>query len=215
MTERFPNNSRFGAKPAKEPDRPEPEKKGKVIEGTAMKRKKGLGEKFSETFVKGDIHDVGKHILNDILIPSAIETVGAMGHNLVDGMIYGDDAPSRSANKRRRNLERTSIDRGTGREERRRKAQSIHNKRSLIFDDIIVDSREEADLVLNELKDDIYDYKRATVSSLYRAVGWDNYIDYTTDDYGWYDLDGVRPIQVRVDNETKWTLNLPRAEYLD
>lgn len=217
MSERFPNNSRFGAARERQPSEEKIEpKKEKVIEGTAMRRKRPMGEKFRDVFVQGDVKSVGSHILNDILIPSAIETLGDMGHNLVDGMIYGDDAPARSRSRRRRNMAResTSIDWGTGRGSKR-PYQAIHNRRSLSFDDVIVDTYDEAILVLDELQEDIEEYGQARVSTLYRAVGWDNYVDYTTDGYGWFNLNGVRPVQVRVDGETKYTLNLPRAEQLE
>ena len=212
MGERFPNNSHFGAVEKKEE---QPQRPKKVINGTAKKIKKPLSQKMAETFVKGDVTDVGKHLVQDILIPSAIETLGDMGHNLVDGIIYGDDAPARSRSRSKRNrTERTSIDRGTGRSDRRNR-QISHNKKSLSFDDVLVDTREEAKLVIAELREAIEDYDQARVSDLYYAVGWDNLIDYTTDQYGWYELDeSVRPIQVRVDGEIKFTISLPKAEYL-
>ena len=217
MSERFPNNSRFGAVKARqseEKEKIEP-KTEKVIEGTAMRRKRPVGEKIKDTFVQGDIHSVGEHLLWDILIPSAKETLADMGHNLVDGMIHGDDAPARSRSRRRRNMTResTSIDRGTGRGSRRG-YQDLHDRRSLYFDDIIVNDEDEADAVLSELKEDIEEYGSAKVTTLYSAIGWDNYIDHTTDDYGWYDLSKAYSVAVRVEGEWKRLIKLPKAEYI-
>lgn len=215
MGERFQNNS-FNAKRAQAREE-EPKKEElaprKVIDGEAKKIKKGLGQKFLETFVQGDITDVAGHIVNDILIPSAIETIGDMGHNLVDGMIYGDDAPARSRSRRSRNRERTSIDRGTGRSTRDREKARQHARRTLNFDDIWLETREEAAMVLEELQSRIDDYDRATVADLYDAVGWDH--DYTESKYGWYDLDQARIIRVRGAEGYGYSLELPKAELLD
>lgn len=215
MGERFQNNS-FNAKRAQAREE-EPKKEElaprKVIDGEAKKIKKGIGQKFLDTFVQGDITDVAGHIVHDILIPSAIETIGDMGHNLVDGMIYGDDAPARSRSRRSRNRERTSIDRGTGRSTRDRDRARQHNRRTLNFDDIFLDTREEAAMVLEELQSRIDDYDRATVADLYDAVGWDH--DYTEGKYGWYDLDQARIIRVRGSEGYGYSLELPKAELLD
>lgn len=214
--QRFPNNAGMalsrGERPVKTETAPvEAPKTKKVISGTASKVKKPLGKKIQETFIQGDITEVTRHIVQDIIIPSAIDTVREMGYNLIDGMLYGDDAPS-ARRSRRRNRERTSIDRGTG----RNSAPARHNRRSLYFDDVTVDTWEEADLVIQELRECIEDYDRpARVTDLYSAVGWDSLIDFTTDGYGWTDLRGVRPVQVRVDGETKWAISLPKAQPLE
>ena len=215
MGERFQNHS-FNAKIANAREE-EPKKEElaprKVIDGEAKKIKKGLGQKFLETFVQGDITDVAGHIVHDILIPSAIETIGDMGHNLVDGMIYGDDAPARTRSRRSRNRERTSIDRGTGRSTRDANRARQHARRTLNFDDIWLETREEAAMVLEELQSRIDDYDRATVADLYDAVGWDH--DYTESKYGWYDLDQARIIRVRGAEGYGYSLELPKAELLD
>lgn len=216
MGERFPNNSSFNATRSKAREE-EPKKEEiaprKVINGEAKKIKKSVGKKFADTFIQGDISDVAGHIVHDILIPSAIETIGDMGHNLVDGMIYGDDAPARTRSRRSRSRERTSIDRGTGRSTRDRERARMHNRRTLNFDDIFLDTREEAAMVLEELQGRIEDYDRVTVADLYDAVGWDH--DYTESKYGWYDLESARIIRVRGADGYGYSLDLPKAEQLD
>jgi len=212
MGERFPNNSSFNATRKREEEPKEEIVSRKVITGEAKKVKKSLSTKFLDTFVQGDITDVAKHIVSDILIPSAIETMGDMGHNLVDGMIYGDEAPSRGRRRRNRDRERTSIDRGTGRS-RNRDRERLHNRRTLNFDDIFLDTREEAGMVLEELQGRIEDYDRCTVADLYDAVGWDH--DYTESKYGWYDLESAKIIRVRGADGYGYSIDLPKAELLD
>lgn len=215
MGERFPNNSSFNAaRRHQEEDKPKEELvQRKVISGEAKKIKKGIGQKLADIFIQGDIKDVASHIVQDILLPSAIETIGDMGHNLVDGMIYGDDTPARRRSSRSRNRERTSIDRGTGRSANRERERRQHNRRTLNFDDIFLDTREEAVMVLDELQSRISDYERVTVADLYDAVGWDH--DYTESKYGWYDLDGARIVRVRGAEGYGYSLDLPKAEPLD
>lgn len=218
MGERFPNNSSFNA--TRNNSRKIEEKKDpeviKKLDSPAMKIKTPLSRKFMDTFVQGDLSDVIKHIVQDILIPSAIETIGDMGHNLVDGMIYGDDAPARRRGRRYRSREVSSIDR-IGVRGAKSREQAIHNRRSLRFDDIALKTYEDASTAISELSLIIEEYRRpATVTDLYSIIGWDNYIDHTTDRYGWYEIDRrVRPIPIWVDGEEKWTINLPKAEYIE
>lgn len=217
MGERFPNNSSFnaGRHTEREVEKREPEAI-KKLDSPAMKIKTPLSKKFMDTFVQGDISDVVSHIIHDILIPSAIETIGDMGHNLVDGMIYGDDAPRRR-NRRYRTEGRSSLDRTVGTRGARSREQMVHNRRSLRFDDIALNDYDDAEAAIAELRMIIEEYNRpATVTDLYSIISWDNYIDHTTDRYGWYQIDKrVRPIRIWVDGEEKWTINLPKAEYLD
>lgn len=218
MGERFQNNS-FNAKRSAERElieKKEPVEAIKKIDSPAMKIKQPLSKKFMDTFIQGDITDVVSHIVHDILIPSAIETIGDMGHNLVDGMIYGDDAPRRRS-RRYRTEGRSSLDRGSSVRGARSREQALHNRRSLHFDDIALNDYDDAIACIQELKMIIEEYDRpATVTDLYSIISWDNYIDHTTDRYGWYKIDNrVRPIRIYVDGEEKWTINLPKAEYLD
>lgn len=218
MSKEFPNNSGMALTRGRREEPPEEDvndirEPKKVISGTAKKHKKSLGQKISETFVHGDIQDVATHLVQDILIPSAIETVAEMGHNLVDGMIYADDAPARKRSKSSRNRERTSIDRGTGRSSRRDQERRLHNRRTLNFDDIFLETRGEAEMVLDELQERIVAYDQATVADLYDAVGWDH--DYTESKYGWTDLSGARIIRVRGDGGFGYSIALPKAEQLD
>ena len=218
MSKEFPNNSGMALTRGRREEPPEEEvndirEPKKVISGTAKKHKKSLGQKISETFVRGDIQDVATHLVQDILIPSAIETAAEMGHNLVDGMIYAEDAPARRRSKSSRNRERTSIDRGTGRNSRRGQERRLHNRRTLNFDDIYLKTRGEVELVLDELNEKIDTYDRASVADLYDAVGWDH--DYTETKYGWTDLSDARIIRVRGDDGWGYSIALPKAEQLD
>ena len=214
----FPNNSGMaltrGRREEPEEEITEVREPKKVISGTAKKHKKSLSQKFAETFIQGDIEDVGKHLVKDILIPSAIETLADMGHNFVDGMVYNADAPAISRSRRNRARERTSIDRGTGRNSinRDRDRERMHNRRTLNFDDIFLETRGEAEMVLDELNERIDAYEQATVADLYDAVGWDH--DYTEAKYGWTDLSDARIIRVRGDGGYGYSISLPKAEHL-
>lgn len=200
----------------KEPEKAEP------LGVEAKKHKKTLGQKFSETFIKGDISDVGAHIVKDILLPSAVETLGDMGHNLVDGMIYGEgNAPSRSY-RSRQTRERSSLDRGRRNRsgvpvrEERSSRRSTRSSRDFSLDDIWVDSRAKAVKIRDDMVDRIDVYGHAKVSDLYDALEWD--WDYPKFDWGWYDLSYDNTKIYRVyDKEFGWgyTVEFPKPVYLE
>jgi hypothetical protein len=209
MAERkFPNNSVEGRRERE--DEPKPEKK---ISGEVVKRKKSLGVKMKETFITGDFSSVISDGIQNLVIPSLIETFDELCHNFIDGMIYGNDAPvsgsrRRGRSGRRRTTERTSYDQASKRKSPKRGS----NIRNLYLDDIGFDDKVEADIVYEELLSDLEERGEVYVKNLYRTLGWD--IDYTFDDYGWTDLHGMHVEYGRVDGEQKWFLCLPKLEYL-
>lgn len=219
MAERkFQNNSGLAVtRSGKEPEKQISEPAAKhVVTTDVVKRKKSLGEKVKDTFIQGDINDVGAHIMQDILIPTAIETIRDMGYNLIDGMIYGKDAPSKGYKSRnRRNIARPSYNdtpnRPNGANGASRRSQG--HVRGLYIDDIGFVDYVEADMVLQDLASEIEEYGFVYAKVLYNELNWQK--DYTIEDYGWTDLRKAK-IEFGRDEEgnKKYFLCLPKLEYL-
>ena len=218
MEERYPNNSKFQDRP-RAIDNPVDDVHAvsgnkKVIKGTAQKGKKTLSQKFSETFTPGDIHEVTDHLVRDIFIPNVIDVMSDMLHSFIDGMIFGEDAPRtpyRGSRKRNKgsNIPFSSISTGNS----QRRAQTAHGRRTFDFDQILLDSRGEAQLVLDEMNERIDAYDKCTVADLYDAVGWDH--DYTERKYGWYDISSAKITRVHTSDGYKFGLILPRPEVVE
>lgn len=180
----------------------------KVIKGKAVKKKKGLGKKFSETFLSEDRGTVGEYLIFDVLIPAAKDTLTDLVGKGLEMMLYGDarSSPSRSRASGRggyRSYSKYS-------ETPRKKPQiSTRDRRQLYFDDVLLETRGDAERALDYLLDRIDAYDVATVADFYDAVEVTS--DYTDSKYGWYDLGDAYVKRVR----DGYTIVLPRAEYLD
>ena len=76
------------------------------------------------------------------------------------------------------------------------------------FDEIILDTRREAEEVLSRLYDILSKYEVVTVSDLYDLTGIDS--NYTDQDWGWTELRGSQIVNVR----NGYLLDLPKPEPL-
>lgn len=83
--------------------------------------------------------------------------------------------------------------------------RSVYN-----FDDIVVESRGEAERVLDVLLAQIEDYGEATIADFYELVGVTGN-GYTDRSYGWKDLRSAYISKVR----DGWLFNMPRCVELD
>jgi hypothetical protein len=206
----FPSNSH---REKEETKKEETKKVNKVVTGVVVQRKKSLGKKFVETFIGEDINNVGAYILYDVLIPAAKDTIADIVKGGIEMLLF----PSEKRNNRTRreggksyvsyNNFSSSRDRDR-REERRTISQQGRARHN--FDEIILESRGDAEEVLNCLVDLTIDYGQATVADLYDAVGMTG--NFTDNKYGWTDLSSASASRTR---NGGYVLNLPKPVLLD
>lgn len=206
----YPSN-----KPNPEPEKAEPKKVERVVEGKVVRRKKPLGKRLKEWFVIGNIKEAATNVWFTILIPAARDMVVDAGQELIHRTFNGGD--SRHKYKSSSNLdsglghvaygERYIPSSSKKKDEHRHlshKSRSLHD-----FDEIILPTRREADNVLDRLFHRIEKYGSTSVSDLYDMVGVS--ADFTDEKYGWIDFRGARVDHVR----NGYLLNLPKPELLD
>lgn len=207
----FPTNSMSSKDPV-----PEPKKIEKVIEGKVIRRKKPFTKRFAEVFIGGDSRTVGSYLLYDVLLPATKDTIADLMSQGVERMLFGEvkSTSRRPANRRGaggyvsyNRYSQSTPPWDTGRKEPRnptRRSRANHD-----FDEIILDTRTEAEEVIDRLFDLISRYESATVADLYELVGVTG--NYTDDKWGWIDIRGADVTRVR----NGYLLNLPRPEPLD
>src|SRR5690242_343682 len=83
----YPSNSNKGKE--KKADA-EPKKVEKVISGEAVRRKKPLGKRFSETFAGGDAKSVWSYVFLDVIVPAAKDMVVDAASQGVERLIFGE-----------------------------------------------------------------------------------------------------------------------------
>lgn len=185
---------------------PNPDKKKveKVVSGSVKVKKKNGVTKFADNFISEDIHNVKSYIITDVLIPSIKRAISEMVTNGIDMILYGSTGgrSKRSSADRvsyRNYYDRRDDDRYRG-HDRDRVRTSAYS-----FDDIVLDSRGEAEEVLARMDELIDQYGIVSVADLYDLVGVTG--NYTDNKYGWTNIRNVEPIRVR----DGYMLRLPKA----
>ena len=199
------------------------ERKKRVVNKKDITHKRSGLSNFVDTFIKGDMTSVVGHLVEDILVPSAVETMNDMGHNLIDGMMYGNSGSGGSQRGyKARKKGHTSYDKiSSGSSKKSSISRSGSRRRSLRFDDILFDNRNDAIEVLSMLQADLEENGYGSVSV---ADFYDKYEevtdveirprDFTEEKYGWEDLDDAKVVAVRTSEGRQFYIDFPRAESL-
>ena len=185
-----PKTSYSSVVPEKEKDSisEEPDSKiEKVVKGTVKDKKKTLGDKFRETFIVSDAKSVGDHVVMDILIPAARDTLWDFVTGAIEMLLYGDSRPSSRRRQKDGTRVFTSYDKMYSNEPRRgrpvRNDREPELARDFVFE---FDFREDANEVLSNMMELIDDRGYVLVSEMYKFMGRRS--DYTKRKYGWDDL---------------------------
>lgn len=208
----YPSNSHSQKQPAKAAKKVE-----KVIQGEATMRKKPLGKKFAETFIKGNPRDAWATAFWEDWIPALKE---AAVHSFFEGVertVFGD-ARGRTRRMAQGMNQQVAYNRysssGTPamKPDPRMTAPSLSKraKETHDFGEIELTNRASALDVIEKLYDIVNQYEQATVKDLYDLVGFQS--DYTDQKWGWTNMQGSEPVRTR---EGTYVLSLPRPEPLD
>lgn len=208
----FPSNSKLNKRESQPQQRVEDRKIEKVVTGTVRKQKRGLGKKLAETFLEDDTKSVGSYIFHDVLIPAAKAMISDMVGGGIEMLLFGE----KRGHNTRRDGGRSytcygSYYRSTDRDNRDRDKRDISRlgRARHDFDEIVLETRGEAEEVLSHLVDLTLDYNQATVADLYDLVGISG--NFTDNKYGWTDLRSASVTRVR----DGYLINLPRTQLLD
>ena len=199
--EDFPPNSARANVP---PDDEKP-KVERVVEGEVSRRKKPLSKRFQDTFVTGDARNAFHFVVFSVLIPAAKDAVADAGSQWIERLIFGDT---------RRRGNRAPVSGPTGYVTYNRVPMSDRPPTPAIsrrararhdFDEIVLQSRAEAEEVIERLFDLLSRYD----SDLYELTGIAS--THTDQKWGWTELRGSGVTRVR----NGYLLNLPEPESLD
>lgn len=207
----YPSNSKMN-KPATAPaDAPKPTPP--IITGNVVQRKPSIGKRLKETFIGGDAQSVVGYVCYDILIPAIKDTVVDALTMGIERAIFGDargGSPSRRARGASSgatghvnygNFSKQGDRYSSGGRQISQSARATMN-----FNEIILDTRTEAESVIEHLAILIDQYQVAKVADLYDILKVTNN-DYTTQKWGWDSMVGASVDRVRGGG---YLLNLPR-----
>lgn len=179
----------------------------KVISGTAKVRKKTGARKVADVFISEDAANVKSYIVMDVIVPAIKDVLSNVVKDSIDMILFG--GTRRGSDRRKSNAEYVSYNRFSDRRDDRR-----HDTRSTIasrynFDDITLESKAEADEVLERMDELLDTYGMVTVADLCDLVGIS--CEYTDNKYGWTSLRNARVVRLR---GNEYMLDLPRVTSL-
>lgn len=196
MPEGLPGNSKHAA----------PKKNvKKVVSGTASERRPPLGKRFAETFVRGDATSVWSYVFWDVMLPRIQDTVVDMAQEGISRLIFGESRRGGRATTRSTNTyhDRYNPDAAMGKD-RSSRVRTNHD-----FREVLIDSRVEAEEVLDTLTELVEKFGTATVADFKTMVGLEP--EYTDQNWGW---DSVRDATVRRAGN-KYIIDIARPNPLD
>lgn len=207
----YPSNANKQSARAAPTEPREAKKVKQVTQGKVIRRKKPLGKRFRETFISGDARSSLGFVFMDTFVPSIKDMLLDGLNQLAERMLLGDSRPSSRRNYSNspygriayNQVRSSSIFRPDPRNESRtlsRRARTSHD-----FGEIVLETRPEANKVLDDMFEMISRYDQVTLADLCDLVGIEG--EYTDDKWGWTDLQGATVSRVR----DGYILNLPRV----
>lgn len=195
-----PNSHKYKAEQSATEERKklEPVAQGKT-------KKKSGARKITDVFISEDVNNVKSYIVEDVLIPSIKDAIAEVITNGVNMMLFGETKRSSKSSNSSRVSYRSYYDR----KDDRRPATTSRARAGYDFDDIVLDTRGEAEEVLDRLTEVLDTYTIATVADLYDLVGIT--CAYTDNKYGWTNLRNADVVRVR----DGYMLKLPKAVPID
>jgi hypothetical protein len=203
----YPSNSHRSREIPEE----EPKKIEKIIRGSVVKRKKTWWRRITETFLGNDVESVSSYIIQDVLVPAAKNTLSDMVSGGIEMLLFPEGNGPRTRRDRGKSyVSYSNYYKSDRRDERPDKREpSNRNRTRHDFDDIVLDSRGEAEEVLSCMVDLTDDYGLASVADLYDFVGIEsNHVDHK---WGWTNLSSAEVRRVR----DGYLIVLPKAKPID
>lgn len=175
----------------------------KVVNGKVRTKKKSGISKLADTFISEDAQNVKSYVVLDVLIPALKKAISDIVVNGIDMILYGEAGHT----KKRYTSSYISYNKYS---DRRDEHEYSRARVGYSYDDIILDSRGEAEEVLDKMFELLDTYQFVSVADLYDLVGVTG--NYTDNKYGWTNLRGAEPVRMR---DGGYALKLPKAYPID
>ena len=177
----------------------------KVISGSAKVHSKSGFEKLRDSFVSEDSKNVKSYIISGILIPSLKKAISDIVTTGIDIILYGESRHSRNSSSTGSKISyQKYYDRDFGYKPPTRVTPTY----GYDVKEFVVDTRGDAESVLDQIQDMMSRYEVVTVSDYYDLIGVSG--QFTDNYYGWTDMNGMRVRAVR----GGWLIELPPPKQL-
>lgn len=177
----------------------------KVVTGN-VKTRDNKGRKFADIFISEDAANVKSYIVMDVLVPAIKKAVSDIVTDGISMILYGGTGGSRSSRSSGNKISYRSY--SDDRRDDRRDDRYISRNR-FDYDDIVFETRGEAESVRRQMLDVIDRYGFVTVADMYDMAGITP--PYTSNNYGWVSIRSAEAVRVR----DGYVLKLPKASPID
>ena len=174
----------------------------KVVRGNVRTKKKNEISKVKDAFISEDAGNVKNYVLMDVIIPTIKNTIVDIVTDSIRMIFLGESGRKRKSISGSKVSYRSYYDdpRDSDRYNR-----PVTRAAGLNLDDIILETRADAELILDQMQNIIDEYGHVTVSDLYDMV--DLSAPYTGNRYGWTRLGSADAVRTR---DGDYVLRLPR-----
>lgn len=176
-----------------------PEKKIEAVAHSKGTRKRN---KFVNSVISEEAGNVKNYIIGDVLIPALKKAISDVVTNGIDMILYGETGHTKKSGSSKISY-MSYYDRDRGRE------RTNYRSAGYDFDDLVFETRGEAEIVLDNLFEILDRYRVATVADLYDLAGSPG--RYTDNKFGWTDLGRAEVVRIR----DGYVIKLPRALAID
>ena len=201
LYDNLPDNSHKGRNEKKALENEE-KRVEKVVHGR-VKTKKNNKRKLADIFISEDISNVKNYIFLDVIVPSIKKAIYDLVVGALDMSLYGvkGGGGKRSTADKVSYRDYNSVSRKDG--------YSYENTRTTSgysYDDIILETRGEAEAVLSRMDEIMEEYGIVRVADMYDLVGITG--EHTDNKYGWTNIRNAKIERVR---DGGYTIVMPRA----
>lgn len=160
--------------------------------------------KFVSSVLAEEAADVKNTIVGDVLIPALKKTIVDAVTNSIEMLIYGSTGHTKKSGSSKVSY-RSYYDS----DYRSRNDRRDYRAAGYDYDDLVFETRGEAEMILDNMHEILDRYKVVTVADLYDLAGAPG--RYTDNKFGWTDIGSASVVRIR----DGFVIKLPRALAID
>lgn len=176
----------------------------KVVHGK-VKTKKNNARKLTDVFITEDAANVKNYILFDVIVPSIKKALYDLVVGALDMTLFGGKGGNNSKHSISDKVSYKDYNSISSRDSRSYSSTKTTTTSGYSYDDIVLETRGEAESVLSRMDEIIEEYDSVRVADLYDLVGITG--DYTDNKYGWTNIRNARVVRTR----DGYKIEMPRA----
>ena len=198
LYDNLPDNSHKSRNEKKEIQ--EEKRAEKVVHGKVKTRENNM-RKLTDVFISEDVANVKNYILFDVVIPSVKKAIYDLIVGALDISLYG----GRGGGKRPTADKVSYTDYNDVSRRDNRSYDRTRTNSGYSYDDIVLETRGEAEAVLSRMDEIMDEYNIVRVADLYDLVGVTG--NFTDNNYGWTNIRNAKIVRVH----DGYKIDMPRA----